>query len=374
MIPLPETILQFGAGKFLRGFADLFVHQANQDGHAIGRIVVVQSTGEERARRLNDQQGRYHVLVRGLSGGATVDRVEESASVSRALVATSQWPLVLDFARSANLRLVLSNTTEVGYDLDPADTPELAPPRSFPAKLLTLLHERFRAGGSGLTIVPSELFEHNATRLQDVVRRLAEQWRFPPAFDDWLCRECIWLNTLVDRIVVLPPREHPLNATDALAVMAEPYALWAVEDKPGAAPLPRLPAVVRTPDVQPYFLRKVRILNAAHTALAPKALQRGYTLVREAVADEELADWLNRLLFEEVLPVLEGRVEQPADFARQTLERFRNPFLEHKLRDVVVYHEAKVRIRLQATRDEYVAKFGRTPPLLEEAIQMVVPN
>src|SRR5206468_1572374 len=100
MSQLPETILQFGAGKFLRAFADLFVHQANQDGQAIGRIAVVQSTGEDRARLLNDQQGRYHVLVRGLSRGATVDRVEESASISRALVAARQWPEVLSLARS----------------------------------------------------------------------------------------------------------------------------------------------------------------------------------------------------------------------------------------------------------------------------------
>ena len=43
---LPETVLQFGSGKFLRGFADLFLHQANENGQNVGRVVVVQSTGE----------------------------------------------------------------------------------------------------------------------------------------------------------------------------------------------------------------------------------------------------------------------------------------------------------------------------------------
>ena len=42
MITLPETILQFGAGRFLRAFADLFIHQANEEGQNVGRIVVVQ--------------------------------------------------------------------------------------------------------------------------------------------------------------------------------------------------------------------------------------------------------------------------------------------------------------------------------------------
>src|SRR3954471_23533646 len=82
---LPETVLQFGSGKFLRGFADLFIHQANAEGQCVGRVVVVQTTGQERADRLSRQGGRYHVLVRGLSGGQVVDRVEESASISRAL-------------------------------------------------------------------------------------------------------------------------------------------------------------------------------------------------------------------------------------------------------------------------------------------------
>jgi len=55
-------------------------------------------------------------------------------------------------------------------------------------------------------------------------------------------------------------------------------------------------------------------------------------------------------------------------FARQTLERFQNPFIEHKFSDIANYHAAKVKIRLEATRAEYAAKFGRPPPLLDEAI------
>src|SRR5207253_5522649 len=91
MSELPETILQFGSGKFLRGFADLFIHQANEEGQRVGRVVVVQTTGDSRANLLTDQGGRYHVAVRGLAGGQIVDRVEDSASISRALFASRQW-------------------------------------------------------------------------------------------------------------------------------------------------------------------------------------------------------------------------------------------------------------------------------------------
>lgn len=364
---LPETVLQFGSGKFLRAFADLFIHQANAGGQAVGRVVVVQSTGGERAALLNRQQGHYHVLVRGLANGQTVDRVEESASIRRALSAAQQWTEVLAVARSPALRFIVSNTAEVGYDLNPEDNAQSDPPASFPARLLRLLYERFRAGQPGVCVLPCELFNHNADRLYGLLIDLTESWGLPGDFRQWLGSACRWRNTLVDRIVAVAPPDHPLLASDPLTTVAEPYALWAIEVQEESAHIFRHPAITVTKDVEPFFLRKVRILNAAHTALLSQALPRGFRYVREAVCDPELADWLNRLLFDEVVPVLEGRVEDPAAFAHQVLERFRNPFLEHKLSDIASYHDAKVQIRLIPTIEEYRQKFGRVPALLEAA-------
>ncbi|MGL4422759.1 MAG: hypothetical protein ACRCZF_18980 [Gemmataceae bacterium] len=73
---LPETILQFGSGRFLRAFVDLFIHEGNLAGQGIGRIVVVQSTGEGRAGGLNSQGGTYHVIIRGIEQNQTIDRVQ----------------------------------------------------------------------------------------------------------------------------------------------------------------------------------------------------------------------------------------------------------------------------------------------------------
>ncbi len=368
---LPETILQFGAGRFLRAFADLFVHQANEEGQNVGRIVIVQSTGDERAAALNRQHGRYHVAVRGYENGNVVDRVETSASISRALVASSQWNEVRALARSPELRVVLSNTTESGYNLDPADQPSDAPPRSFPAKLLAVLRERFDAGQRGLVIVPCELREHNADTLRGILVQLAGEWKLSKEFTAWMQNECVWLNTLVDRIVVDPAADHPLRAEDAMLTVCEPYALWAIQEK--TTPFIRHSAIVWTPDVQPYFLRKVRILNGAHTALLIKAWPRGFKTVRDAVLDAELGQWLERLLFEEIVPVLRGRVDGPEAFARQVLDRFRNPFFEHQLASIAAHHADKVSVRLIPTRDEFQTQFGRTPPLLHEVLSMPPP-
>jgi tagaturonate reductase len=371
MNPLPETILQFGAGRFLRAFADLFIHQANEEGQNIGRIVVVQSTGDERAAALNRQRGRYHVAVRGYEGGVVVDRIETSASIRRALVAASQWDEILNVARSPELRIILSNTTESGYNLDPTDKPADAPPRSFPAKLLAVLQARFETGGSGLTIVPCELREHNADTLRGLLLQLVREWGLADAFAAWLERECVWLNTLVDRIVVDPSADHPLRAEDAMLAVCEPYALWAIQKK--TTPFLHHPSVVWTPDVQPYFLRKVRILNGAHTALLIQAWPRGFKTVRDAVLDAELGSWLERLLFEEIVPVLEGRVEGPVEFGRQVLDRFRNPFFDHQLASIAAHHADKVQVRLVPTLKEFKTQFGRKPPLLQQVLSLPQP-
>jgi tagaturonate reductase len=158
-----------------------------------------------------------------------------------------------------------------------------------------------------------------------------------------------------------------------MLTVCEPYALFAVQQKPKAWRFLEHPAVVWADDVQPYFLRKVRILNAAHTALIIRAIPRGLATVREAMADADLAGWLERLLFEEVVPVLEGRCAGPETFARQVLERFRNPFVDHKLTDIAAHHAAKVQVRLVPTRDEYQAKFGKAPPLLSEVLSLPAP-
>jgi tagaturonate reductase len=368
---LPETILQFGSGKFLRGFVDYFVHQANAAGQNVGRIVVAQSTGGHRADLLNQQGGRYHVVVRGIHDGKTIDQVEEVGSISRGLVISREWDEVLRVARSPELRYLVSNTAEAGYTLATEDWSNPGPPQSFPARLLRVLEARFQARQAGLVILPCELFENNADLLRGLVVQLATEAGLSEACRNWIEHECTWHNALVDRIVAVPDGPvFPGLESDALVTIAEPFAFWAVEDRAGNRDLFSHPAILRVPDVQPYFLRKVRILNAAHTALASKVTPLGVRTVREAMDRPEIVAWLESLLFEEIVPTLRGRVEEPETFARQTLERFRNPFLQHKISDILTYHAEKVKIRLVPTRGEYVAKFGRAPTKLDEALAL----
>ena len=95
MADLPETVLQFGGGNFLRAFADLFIQEMNETGVPVGSVVVVQSTDSDRARMLNNQQGCYHVVLRGLDEGKEIDQTFEVRSISRAIEAKNQWDQVV---------------------------------------------------------------------------------------------------------------------------------------------------------------------------------------------------------------------------------------------------------------------------------------
>lgn len=365
---MTETILQFGAGNFLRAFADLFIEHANRTSAPVGRIVVVQSTNAGRGDSLNARGCRYQVAIRGFADGQVVDRLEPVASISRALAASTAWPEVLAVAASPDLRIILSNTTEAGYALVADECPRGAgTPESFPAKLLDVLWTRWAAGRPGVTLLPCELHEHNAAKLRTLVEQQARTWGAPAGLMSWIATECRWINTLVDRIVPGTPKDHPALAEDPLLISAEPFAFWALET--GAAAPFAHPAIVTAADISPYYLRKVRILNGAHTALVAWALPRGFKTVREAVQDPEVGAWLRRVLDEEIVPVLEGRVDDPAGFANTTLERFMNPFLEHALASIALNHESKVEVRLRPTLREYEAKFGRPAPLLSAALR-----
>jgi tagaturonate reductase len=365
---MPESIFQFGTGKFLRCFCDLFVHEVSEAGAGAGSIVALQSTGHDRARLLNGQQGRYHVAIRGLEQGQPVDRTIQVRSIRRALAAGSDWADSLAAACSASLLMMISNTTEAGYALRPEDTAADAPPRSFPAKLLALLRARREAGGPGVTILPCELYDDNAARLRDLVLQQAQRWHMPQELSDWLQRECAWHNTLVDRIVSAPPPGDPLAARDPLFAVAEPFALWLIEGAPRAPGLIGHPAVQCVAQLAPYALRKVRILNGAHTALVAKARPLGFETVRQAVLDPQIGAWLRGLLFEEIVPTLAGRTDAPQRFAEQTLERFANPLIEHRLADIALHHDVKLRTRLLPTCAEFRRRFGRVPKRLDEVL------
>src|SRR5215813_665185 len=109
-LDLPERVVQFGTGAFLRGFAAWFIDEANRAGRFGGSIVAIASTESPRESILNAQDGLYTLSIQGGSPDAR-PRHSIVASVSRALSAAREWNAVLALARDPNIELVISNTT-----------------------------------------------------------------------------------------------------------------------------------------------------------------------------------------------------------------------------------------------------------------------
>jgi tagaturonate reductase len=364
-----ETVLQFGAGRFLRAFVDRFLQNAHDAGQNVGRAVVVQSTPGPRAALLQSRPAGFGVLVRGYADGQLVERRESVQAVSRALLAEDEWPAVLDVASTPELRYIVTNATEAGYVLHPDDRLDSTPPRTLPAKLAQVLWRRFQRGAEPLILLPCELIEGNARQLRELVATQARAWGLPTEFEQWLREKCPWLCNLVDCIVTRPPDDHPLMREDPLLVCAEPYALWAIE-RPSdpAVELFTHPAVRLVDDLKPFYLRKVRILNGLHSALVGKYFPAGFVTVQQVLEDPTALRWVRNLLYEEIVPTLVSQVEGVAQFADETLDRLRNPFLQHRLADIALNHADKLRVRLQPTFNEYQRLFGRAPPHLASAL------
>lgn len=363
-----SLILQFGTGRFLRAFVEMFVQEVNDTGEQSWGVVAVQSTPGLRAGLINGAEDGYPVCVRGMQDGETIDRTCQVQSLSGAIVAQEDWEDVLALARDARLSIVTSNATEASYVLDPSDGVDDMPPKSYPGKLTRCLLERFTNGMSGLTIAPCELVERNGKMLQSLVLGQAEAWGLDDDFVEWLNAECVWLNTMVDRMVVPPTADDPLVVNELCAV-AEPFSLWVIERVEGKEePFLAHPGIVWVDDIDASFLRKVRILNGAHTAMVAKYMPQGYRTVRDVMADADARDWVRGLIFEEIVPCTVGRTDEAALFAFQTLDRLSNPFFEHKLEDIAMGHEAKVKIRLESSFDDYVRLYDEEPVRLREAI------
>ena len=375
-LDLPERAVQFGTGALLRGLVDVIVDDANRAGSFGGRIVAVGSTGSGRDERINDQNGLYTVVARGVVNGRRREEIRIVSALSRAISAQSHWDEVLACARNPELRLVVSNTTEIGIALDEGDTPGTSPPRSFPGKLTRFLYERARvfdfSADGGVVVLPCELIEDNGARLREIVLALASRWGLAPEFARWIEEAVPFCNTLVDRIVPGMPGNDAaaelfgrIGYRDDMLTSCESYRLFAIEgddslrDRLGIA---GVDGVIVAPDIAPYRERKVRLLNGTHSITAPVALLAGCETVREAVEDDLVGRFVRRVLRDELLPTTDA--PDGEEFAREVLDRFANPDIHHALADITLQATMKMRVRVVPAIERFAERMGRTPALL----------
>ncbi len=383
----PNRVIQFGEGNFLRAFIDWQLDLLNEHTPLNAGVVIVRPIDSDLPPSLSTQDGLYTTVIRGLDeSGNAVSTQRLIRSVNHELNCYRQFDKVLALARDPQIRFMFSNTTEAGISYHADDTLTDAPPTSFPAKLTRLLFERFThfegAADKGWVLLPCELIDYNGEALRELVLRYAEQWQLPFAFQTWLREHNTFCSTLVDRIVTGFPRdEHAelqgqFGYQDQFVVTAEHFYLLVIQGPEWlkqALCLDQLPAeqalnIRIVSDIKPYKERKVAILNGAHTALVPVAFLAGLDTVGEAMMDEQVGEFVQRIMFDEIVPTLDLPKDELISFARDVQSRFRNPFIKHQLLAIALNGMTKFRTRLLPQLLGYQQQQGGLPPRLSFAL------
>jgi tagaturonate reductase len=364
LVALPEKVLQFGTGVLLRGLPDYFIDKANRQGIFNGRVVVVKSTSSGGTDAFTEQDGLYTINIRGIENGKQIQEAVINSSISRVLSACEEWKEIIACAHNADMQVIISNTTEVGIVLAQEDKITDAPPSSFPGKLLAFLYERYKAfngsAESGMVIIPTELIIDNGKKLQTIVLELAKNNQLEDSFIQWIQTVNHFCNSLVDRIVPgkLPDAdkkttEENLGYTDELMIMAECFRLWAIESasekvKEVLSFSTVDAGVVITPDIEKFRELKLRLLNGTHTFSCGLAFLAGFETVKEAMADEEMMNYVRRLMLLEIAPALDNKnitYNEACAFVNSVLDRFRNPFLDHRWISITLNFTSKMKLR-----------------------------
>ena len=378
----PTRIVQFGEGNFLRAFVDWQIDRLNEHTDLNAGIAVIRPIDFDGLPLLNEQEGLYTTIIRGLDeSGEKVSSYRVIRSVNSEIPVYRNFADYMNLAKEPELRFVFSNTTEAGIDFCESDLLTDCPASSFPAKLTQWLYKRFRyfsgASDKGLIIIPCELIDYNGEKLKEIVLRYCELWQLEQAFSQWLKEANTFCSTLVDRIVTGHPREEhqalqqEAGYADQFMVTAEHFYLFVIqgpESLKNELRLDQLPLNIKVvDDIRPYRERKVAILNGAHTTMVPLAYLSGLGTVGEALNDELLAGYVETLMFREIVPALDLPEDELESFARDVLQRFRNPYIKHQLISISLNSMTKFATRILPQLLRRVKDTGQVPVLMSMA-------
>ncbi|WP_170454817.1 mannitol dehydrogenase family protein [Ruegeria arenilitoris] len=333
------TILHFGLGNFARA------HLLDYTDQVGGWDVVGVSLRSSSVRDGLARQGfEYDLCVQGQG----VRRIKALRDV---LVAPKDRAAIFDVM--SNAEIISVTVTEKGYHLDAAGNLNLQDPAiaadlagQGPSTLIGFLAFGLAGRRKPVTVLSCDNRMENGKTLETAVADFAEvagldvDWgavRFP--------------NAMVDRITPATTDAVRAISGDPMAVPTEAFSEWVIEDN-FAGPHPDWPGVQLVDDVAPHEMRKLRMLNGAHSLLAYAGLERGLTYVHEAVRDPVLRPLVCELMKDAGTTLPAAVQAQVPDYAEALLRRFENPELAHRLDQIAMDGSQKLPYRFVPTLRE----------------------
>ncbi len=288
-------IVHFGPSDFFRGHLAVFADDLLNMGHMDCGIVGVSiNSGIERRDILSNQDNLYTVLER--ENGIETARV--IGSLKDVLVGSEDPKAVINLMASPATKLVTMTVTEAGYNYHPDKEKDLDfenenireslinadQPRAVIAYIVEALDVRRKNNLSPFAIMSCDNMEHNGERLRRAVLAYAEAKE--PELKTWIAHNATFLNTMVDRIV---PKLDKTNidkmateygVQDNWPIVTERFKQLVIgcdEKTRVTIPALDLAGAQFVPDVTPYELAKIRILNGVHVAAGLAGRIQGHT-------------------------------------------------------------------------------------------------
>jgi len=340
-------VLHLGLGVFHRGHQVGYTEEAMAaTGDTRWGICAAGIRSRATVDALAAQDGLFAVLVRD----GRPEPVE--LRVYGALRETLLGAEVVERLADPRITVVTLTVTEKGY----------LPGSAVIEWLAEGLRRRAAAGAGPVTVLSCDNLPRNGRVVGDAVRAAAGELR------GWIEENVAFPSSMVDRIVPyvrpedLEAAAAGLGVTDRAAVATEPFRQWVIEDRFAAdRPAWERAGALIVPDVTPYELMKLRLLNGAHSLIAYLGLLHGCETIAEAVSRDDIAAAVRALMDEDVtptLPVPEGFDLEA--YKRSLMARFANPALRHQTTKVAEDGSLKLPLRLVTVLRERLAA-GATP-------------
>ncbi|MBU2902085.1 tagaturonate reductase [Maribacter dokdonensis] len=383
---LPIKVMQFGGGNFLRAFVDISIQKINNATTFNAGVAVIKPTARGDYQELKSQDGLFSVQLEGYENNIFVQDLTVVDCIQKVINPYSEWQKYIDLSKTPELRFIISNTTEAGIVFNSDDAFDHTPPKEFPAKLTVWLFHRFKhfdgALDKGCILLPVELIDKNGEALKQCILQYADHWSLEESFKNWISEACIFYNTLVDRIVSGYPKdkieeiEAKLGFKDQLAVAGELYQSWLLEgpdDILNEFPFNKTDLNIElVSDLESYRNLKVRILNGAHTSMVPVAYLLGERLVKDAMKNTQVTNFIHQVLMSEVLETLDFPQDYKEQFANDVVNRFKNPALEHQLISIALNSTSKFVTRLLPSLKDYLKIKGSLPTNITFALSALI--
>jgi mannitol 2-dehydrogenase len=336
-------IVHFGVGGFHRAHQALYIDQLMEQGKALdwGICGVGVMPFDLKMKEAMHSQDCLYTLVLKAPDGSWEPRI--IGSIVQYLYAPDDPEAVIEKMADPATRIVSLTVTEGGYnfspvtgefdDTNPAVQADLAP-GAIPATTFGLITEalvrRRTRGIEPFTVMSCDNIQGNGHMAQKVFTAFARLR--DPELGDWVADHVQFPNSMVDRITPVTTDEdraqisQRFGVEDAWPVVCEPFTQWALEDKFTAGRPPFEDVGVQVvPDVVPYELMKLRLLNASHQALCYFGYLAGYRLVHEVAQDQLFANFLLDYMNREATPTLAPVPGIDLDaYKLKLIERFSN--------------------------------------------------